>query len=72
MNVDVVPHVEYKDVNSAFTHRIRVFEWVNKSFKSIEEFLVNAFELYQAKLTETDTEFSLIKTVRYLSVEYFY
>lgn len=66
----VMPHVELQVSNSAFGRRIREFELVNKGYKNIEEFLVNAFEIYHDKLTEAVAEFDLIKTVSYFSAEF--
>lgn len=70
-NTDVViPHVELQVSNSAFGRRIREFDLVNKGYKKIEEFWVNAFEIYQDKLTEAVAEFDLIKTVSVFSAEF--
>lgn len=68
--VDEIPRVEFRDVKSAFGRRIREFEIVNIGFKSIEEFLVSAFEIYQVEISKAIAEFKLIKTVSYLSAEF--
>lgn len=67
---DNTPSVELKITKSAFNRRIHEFEIVNNGYKGIKEFFVNAFEPYKTKITETLTEFKLIKTVSYFSAEF--
>lgn len=49
------PHIELKELNSAFARRIREFELVNIGYRHIEHFLLNAFELYQNEINKTMT-----------------
>ncbi|XP_031632653.1 uncharacterized protein LOC116346631 [Contarinia nasturtii] len=70
-NVDVdIPHVELQESNSAFGRRIREFELVNFGYKKIDEFLIGAFDLYEAQIVAAVTQFNIIKTVSYFSAEF--
>lgn len=63
------PYIEFKVSNSAFGKRIREFNLINHGYKSIVEFLINAFEIYNTKISEAIAEYELIKTVLYLSAD---
>lgn len=65
-----IPRVELQVTNSAFKKRIRQFELVNKGYKLIEEFLHNAFFLYEVQINETVLQFDIIKTISYFSAEF--
>lgn len=64
------PYIELKVVNSAFNRRIREFDLVNNGYKSIESFLLSAFDLYSREIFEAVEEFNLIKTISYFSAEF--
>lgn len=49
-SVNDYPHVKLQETNSAFGRRMHEFDLVNIGFKDIEEFLLNAFELYRAQI----------------------
>lgn len=64
------PRVELHESGSAFGRRIREFKLVNKGYKNIEEFAVNAFEIYRDQLSKAIAEFHLIKTISYFCAEF--
>lgn len=64
------PRVDLKVSNSAFGQQIRQFDLVNNGFDHIEEFLLNAFNLYQQQINEVVLQYDMIKTLSYFSAEF--
>lgn len=69
-SVNDYPHVKLQETNSAFGRRMHEFDLVNNGFKDIEEFLLNAFELYRAQIINAIAQFDLIKTLSYFIAEF--
>lgn len=65
-----IPRVELKLSISAFGERIQQFELINIGHKIIDEFLLNAFNLYQAQINENVLKYDMIKTMSYFTAEF--
>lgn len=67
---EILPHVELQIGNSAFGRRIREFDLINFGYRDIEQFLLNAFDLYKTQIVEAVRQFHLIKTVSYFCADF--
>lgn len=67
---DEIPHVEFRETNSAFGKRIREFDLVNHGFKDIDGFLLNALNEYKKQMDKSVKEYKLVKTISYFKVEF--
>lgn len=64
------PHVEFRETNSAFANNITEFDLVNVGFIGVDDFLTNAFEIYEQKIGEAVKKFKMIKTLSYFYAEF--
>lgn len=65
-----IPHVELQLSNSAFGKRIREFNILNFGHRSIDDFLIHSFNIYESQIAESVSRFNMIKTLSYFSGEF--